>query len=280
MATTQIHLSRTAEANSADRVSAANEAIDADPTGALGSFAIHASTSTMSTNVSPQKIAAFADTAHVLDARSFRIHQAGDRDTGLRNFSSGSWSARREAFEDIWTDGRTAIYGALNTGNLGTLGGFGQFCLVIEDPESQATGIAVFPNDSAQTYTEADARVDQASAQDDATAWKDRDSLCVVERQGEAVSTSATQWPQVVCDSDNYLEVVRTGPLPLDLVTAVRVPKAVKHRVDDLKAELAISTAAEQRALKVRDADTADHLNAMNTLRDWTTTMSITIEVH
>ncbi len=214
-------------------------ALSADRTGLIARFASFVEASALSTNVAADKILAFDSHDEVLDARRVRIHQAGgDVRAGLRSFRSSLWFLRREAFESLWQHGRRFVYGAVNGGNIGTEGQYGPFCLVVADPEAlRCKALAVFPADTAQTYTDAAGRLDSSGAIAAATMWTDRSVLAICDRNCELELARATPWPDVLCAPDRYLEVVLT-PLPLAGVDEVRIRTVYRDRVEELELRL------------------------------------------
>ncbi|MCE9622688.1 MAG: hypothetical protein K8R99_10115 [Actinomycetia bacterium] len=227
-------LTGTAGANHDQRVGDASALIAADPSRALAAFETLVAASVMTTNVTADKVLAFDDASEILDARRIAIAaEGGDTGRGLSRFAKGSWAPRREAFEDLWTDGRSAVYGAVNIGGPGA--GFGDFCLVIESPDVGATGVAVFPGDSAQRYTDPASDVDEGAVLDEATAWDDRAALAVVERADDVQSRPSSEWPTVLCSPDRYLETVRLGALPLSAIASVRLASDERSELRSLR---------------------------------------------
>lgn len=228
-------LSAVAAANGPARRAQARAAIDADETGTLGRFHAFVGASAFSTNAYADKVIAFDGTGEVLDARRVRIHQAGgDERAGLAAFehSQGALSGRREGFEDLWTDGRRFVYGAVNAGGLGA-DLYGSFCLVVDDPtRPPPDALGVFPGDSVARYTGADGAVDRAKAAHEATAWDQRSDLGVIECGSRAVAESEQAWASVVCRRANYLEVSRSGPLGLGALDRVRLAREYRRRLD------------------------------------------------
>ena len=96
------------------------------------------------TNVDVEKVLSFDLADAILDRRALFVAEAGgDRAKGLAAFDAQPWSPRRQAFEDLWQDGRRFVYCAPNPGTLGALK-YGDYCLSI-DPQSleQALGLVI-----------------------------------------------------------------------------------------------------------------------------------------
>src|SRR5438270_11263450 len=122
---------------------------------------------------------------------------------------------------------------------MGTEGLFGPLCLVITDPETPpADALAVFPGDSAQRYTTGDGSINEPRAVAEATAWRDRAALALIERWSEALGTPAAHWPSIVCRADHYLEVARAGLLSPASLAEVRLRTSLRDRLADLEARL------------------------------------------
>ncbi len=265
-------LTAVAAANDVARRAEADDTVASDGSGTLARFRDHASGAQMGTNVSADKILAFDEAEEVLHARALSIRASGgDVERGLAAFAARPWSARREAFEDLWLDGRTAIYGALNTGGGGTGGKYGPFCLLVRDPDTGVSGLGLFPGDSAQRYTSEDgAFVDEPAAKEEATSWDHRSDLAVVERKGEALAVPPGRWFEVVCRPGHYLEAVHVGPLALDRMTSARLSEQYRRRLRRLR-----SRRARGAPLEPSEQTEAD---AYNVLARWRRTLSVAIE--
>lgn len=180
----------------------------------------------------------YDEAGEVLDTRRYYAERHGGTAAGLRVFAKkqGTWLARREAFEDLWEHGRTFIYGAVNAGGMGVLGDFGRICLVVQDPERRNPHVlAVFPADTAARYTDEMGAVDDRRAQEEVTAWAARGELAVLERQNEAMASTAPDWPRVLCRPEAYLEAVFAGPLPLEALSEARLPDKVRAHLRKLR---------------------------------------------
>jgi hypothetical protein len=231
-------LDTAARRNQVKRESDLHSALEGDESGVLAEFATFVARSTFSTNVAADKIIAFDESDKILDARRLRVHQAGgNRAAGLRAFAASAWSARRDAFEARWQHGRRFVYGAVNGGNMGTEGFFGGFCIVVNDPRTaEPRALAVFPADTAQTYTDEQGRLDAAATSAAATRWEDRTALAVRERADEAMASPRHEWADVLCRPNHYLEVV-IAPLALGSVDEVRLRASDLERLEELELE-------------------------------------------
>lgn len=115
----------------------------------------------VSTNVSTAKIIAFDDEERVLHARELVQRGSADPSVALAEWiERSSWNPRRQAFEDLWDDGRSTVYAALNIGGMGTEGCYGPICLFIDEPEAGSRDVGVFPHNSAGHYTDPDSGFD------------------------------------------------------------------------------------------------------------------------
>lgn len=228
-----------AQFNSATVRADALAAIEADNSGRLRHFHEVAADSELSVNVSADKIPVFDDAGEILDTRRVHIHQAaGNTVEGLRRFaaSQGRWLQRREGFEGLWNHGRRLVYGAVNSGGMGTGEPFGPYCLLIFDPCHPAPdALAVFPGDSAHRYTDEGGGVNESQARAEATAWGDRADLAVIEFGAKAVAVNDDAWPGVVCRPGRYMETVRAGTMPLATIGSARIRGGFRDRLDDLQ---------------------------------------------
>ena len=256
----------TAAANTAARQAAADASITSDTTGVLSALRALVRGSTISTNVSADKLLTYDAEGAVLHAREAAVRTAGGNEpAGLAAFAAhqGAWLQRREGFEDLWNHGRRFLYGAVNAGGMGTEGKFGPFCLVVPDPERSAPdALAVFPGDSATRYTNDGGDVHEVAAASEATAWAARGELAVLERGVEALASAASSWPEVVCREDHYLEVVRAGGLPVTEVSELRLRESFRTRLDRLRARV-----VRRDALTPEDANLAAAYDVANSWR-------------
>lgn len=229
-------LDTAARRNQVKRKSDLYSALKGDESGVLTEFAAFVARSAFGTNVAADKIIAFDECEEILDARRLRMHQAGgDRAAGLRAFAASGWFARRDAFEARWQHGRRLVYGAVNGGNMGTEGFFGGFCIVVNDPRAaEPRALAVFPADTAQTYTDEQGRLDPAAASGAATRWEDRTALAVREPADQAIASPEPEWADVLCRPNHYLEVV-IAPLALGSVGELRLRAENLERLENLE---------------------------------------------
>lgn len=229
-------MTATAASNSATRRAEAATVLAGDPSGRLMAFRdFVANDARFSTNVDCYKVVAFHEAGEVLDARRLWVHRAGGDETlGLADFASRqqAWLARREGFEDFWQYGRRLLYGVVNAGGTGT--GFGVWCLVADPGRPAPDALGVFPEDSAHRYTDSSGVVDSTRAVAEVTAWSDRAELAVIERASPAVAGADEEWPEILCRSDQYLEVTRAGAFPLSALDEVRLRAALRARLDEL----------------------------------------------
>lgn len=101
----------------------------------LSEFADQLERSLPGTNVDAHKICHYDKAAQVLHRRALFIADAdGDDVAGLAAFAAGDWSARRQAFEDLWHNGRQFVYGAPNPETLGAQK-YGAYCLILDPTE-------------------------------------------------------------------------------------------------------------------------------------------------
>jgi hypothetical protein len=220
----EVRLARVGDAGAANNASYAAQKDDVlDRHSSLDAFASMLDGARPGTNVDAHKVLHYDRQQAVLDARSLAIATAnGDVDAGLAEFNARSYSARREAFEDLWDAGRRFVYGAPNPGTLGARK-YGDYCLIIDPATLTDADTGVFPRDTAQTYTDSDANVFADLAYREVGSWQARADVALVHRGDEAVFLSDRERAELVCGADTYMEVITVGPLGLDQVIILRV---------------------------------------------------------
>jgi hypothetical protein len=252
-------LTATAAGNSPARRAQAQVTLEADSSGKLQRFQRLAASSAFSTNVDFDKVVVYDKAGGVLDTRSYYVERYGDTKVGLGAFvkAQGSWLARREAFEDLWENGRAFVYGAVNAGGMGAMGRFGPICLVVQEPERRHPhGLAAFPDDTAARYTDAAGAVNGRLAREEATAWAARGELAVIHRRSEALAAAEHDWPPVLCHPAAYLEATFAGSLPLEALGEVRVLDEVHEHLEALSSRLLTGetlTVTEENELSAYD---------------------------
>ena len=261
-------LAATAAHNSVLWQAAAAAAVAADPGGAVARFRNSAEVLDVGSNITADKLVAFGEHGRVLDGRSLAVHRAGgDEAAGLAEFGQRTWTPRREAFEDLWQGGRSAVYGALTTGGVG-LQSYGPFHLVLVAP-SAADQAAVFPGDSAQRYTDMAANLDEAAAVGEATEWSSRGEMVTAERADRASVVPEDSWQPLMESPDEYFEVVMLDPLPLTRLASVNVSR--RHARDMRKAR---ARAAAHGMLTAADQQLA---GAAEVLAGWRRTLHVSV---
>ena len=255
-------LEETANANSDARVIEAGRV--GLPSTVESAFRAHLSTSVFSTNATAAKILAFHGISEIAHARRLCIHRAGgDVRAGLANYKveQGDYFRRRTAFEKLWKRGRSLLYGAVNSGNLGALD-YGEFCLVVEDPARLPKAErAVFPGDSAIRYASSTGKLRTAKAVKEATAWKDRAELAIVKLASSIATTHPAGWPELICREGDYIEVAQIGDIPISAITEVRVGAAYRKTQMD-------GVARVSQGLPLDDA-TAMNIKATDAINRW-----------
>lgn len=120
----------------------------------IASFHEHAKTTEMSMNVDGLKASTFLTVDRLLSTFHMTLHlQNGDVaatevEYEKRQNTHGPYLLRRRAFESVFGAQDSLLYGAANTGNLGTLGRYGQFCLVLDPTTERADETYVIPHNS------------------------------------------------------------------------------------------------------------------------------------
>ncbi|WP_283614042.1 hypothetical protein [Mycolicibacterium poriferae] len=177
------------------------------------------------TNVDVEKVLSFDLADAILDRRALFVAEAGgDRAKGLAAFDAQPWSPRRQAFEDLWQDGRRFVYCAPNPGTLGALK-YGDYCLSIDPQSLEQADTGVFPADTAQTFTNDMAVVDAVRAHQEVGAWWSRSDVALSHFGEGVVNLSPEERAELICGADAYMEIVTVGPIALDQVTVLRVKK-------------------------------------------------------
>jgi hypothetical protein len=261
-----LDLNATARGNSSVRHAAADAAESSDASGVLSRFRRFAASAEFATNLSFDKVIACDETGKLLDTRSYHVHVAeGDAARGKRDFEvrQGPMLGPREGFEDLWDGGREFVYGALNAGTMG-VESFGNVCVVLVNAD------ALFPSDTAQRYVDALGNVDGARARDEATAWANRGDLAALERGRQAKVSSDSDWPEVICDGDEYLESILTHPVTLDGLSEARLRVDLRRRLETLRARRLIGEA-------LSSVETGE-LAAYDALHGWRKQHSVTIQ--
>jgi hypothetical protein len=218
------------ESNRPLRETEADGVVTADPTGRLATFRRFVDDSHWSTNVDAEKVVQFDRAGEVLDARRLCVARChGDAHRGLREFEfiQGPFLARRKAFEQMWENGESLIYGAVNAGGAGTgnsYTGFGAFCLVLNDPSiGGRPALAVFPGDTVQLYTNGVGALHEAAACAGATSWDGRAAVALLALQATLPGCEPGDWPELVCSIHAYLEAPRAGDLPVNALSEIRL---------------------------------------------------------
>lgn len=203
----------------------ARRVIQNDQSGVVSRLFELAASAEAATNVDAFKVVEYDRARRVLDARSYFVAKCGDAQLGADEFDAaqGPWLVRRQAFEDLWTHGRSLVYAALSVGGMGTEGRYGPFCLVLDVEREKPEALALFPGNTAERYTDATGRLDEALAQGEVVGWPERAHVVVIERAEEATGQPEDRWPEVVCRPDRFIEVVLGPRVPLAAVNEARV---------------------------------------------------------
>lgn len=255
-------LEATANANSGARVIEAGRV--GLPSTVESAFRAHLSTSVFSTNAAADKILAFDEISEITHMRGLCIHWAGgDARAGLAYYKvrQERWYRRRTAFEKLWKRGRSLLYGAVNSGNLGVYA-HGGFCLVVEDPTRLPKAEwALFPGNSAKRYATLAGKPRTAKAVKEATAWKDRAELAIVKLGSSIETTHPAGWPELICRKSDFIEVAQIGGIPISAITEIRVGAANWKKLMD-------GVARKRRKLPL-DAGTAMDVKAADAIIGW-----------
>lgn len=273
-------LSQTARANAQARRAQADATLAADSSGRLERFRDLSASSVFATNVQLEKLELYDRAGAVVDARTCCIVGCGgDEAAGLALFveRQEDYFVRRERFEDLWEHGRRFVYGAMHAGGAG-VPSFGPICLVLADLASQAPdALGVFPQDTAQRYTDASAAVDESRALSEATAWEDRGALAVVERAAGVLAHSPAEWPELLCSDDDYLEVDVAGPLELAAIERVLLPEDTRVELERLRAAELLRESDALLGRSISEADSAT-VRLYDVLHRWRRRTAMTIE--
>jgi hypothetical protein len=200
----------------------------------LDEFAVQVDGALPGTNADAEKVLSFDEAQAILHRRALFTAQAdGDTGAGLEAFEAQDWAPRRQAFEDLWQDGRRFVYCAPNPGALGALK-YGDYCLIVDPATLEQADTAVFPSDTAQTYTNDTALVHATLAYQEVGGWPARSEVALVHHGDRAVGLSPAERAELVCGAEMYMEVVTVGPLGLDQVAILRVQKDLWEEHDEL----------------------------------------------
>jgi len=145
-----------------------------------------------------------------------------------------AFHARRLAFDDAFTGGRTFRYAAMNAGNIG-LPRYAPYCLVLTRAFHTRLGeIAYWPGDSLEVFFTSDGSLDLASVSRQVSPHGQRHLMVAKERVDEVVAHGKTDWPVLVAREGKYFEAAFIGTVSLDAVALVRVLREEEVRLWDL----------------------------------------------
>lgn len=147
------------------------------------------------------------------------------------------WFLRREAIEKAMGVHRSAVYGALNIGNLGTVGAYGPFCVVL--PATPDNVVGVLPFNSAECYVDETGMVNKKKLGAEASTWANRGATATLRHESELPNSIRDSWADLlVCathpgNPSNFVEVVIDDQtLSLASCLIVRVDKLLQEQLD------------------------------------------------
>ncbi|MBE5459420.1 hypothetical protein [Mycobacteroides abscessus] len=189
-----------------------------------------------SSNVRADKVIEFAKADAVIDALSICIQQCGGDPVAGRakhERQQGRWLVKRVAFEGLWTDGNSFIYGAANPEGLG-VSDYGPFCLVISTSRVLGPNCGVFPGNTLDRYG-TDTGIDSDLAIRQAGRWDFAPDVAIF-AFGDTVLQEPDQsmWPTLICTDPSVLEIVTAGPIEFTDVLEVRISRSDRRRFNKL----------------------------------------------
>ena len=212
-------------------------------------FRLAAAVAPMSTNVSADKMVAYASAGMWLSTFEFVTSQQSDDPSKVDaayldaqnragpNVISLNWGDRREAFESEIDARRTARYAALNLGNAG-ISNYGLFCLVAEP--SEVDGLFVVPANSLDQYVTSPTapKVDVDRLTVEVATWRSRGDVATI-KHGPKIDSEPTSWPDLICDSTAeppvFIEVIVVPPtgesVPMSWFSETRLPAEDLDRI-------------------------------------------------
>jgi hypothetical protein len=133
---------------------------------------------------------------------------------------------RRIAFDRYFQQGESFRYGALNIGGLGAER-FGEFCVVLrQESMMTTTEVGYLQSDSLKTYV-TDEGVDGDTLAVGCSTDSGKHLLCALKHVEDLIGLAESRWPQMVCNPDEYVEVIFLGGLGADKLHAVRISRTL-----------------------------------------------------
>jgi hypothetical protein len=205
-------------------------ALCADPTTA--DFHNHAQTAKVSVNVDGQKLKANFTNKRLLSSFEHELDRvSGDAALAETSYvnAQGPYIHRRRTFESAFGRIDQMLYGVANTGNAGTLGRYGQFCVVVEIQALRADETYVIPCNSLEDsnrvngYVELSNTLKVAELTNDIAHLGDLGHVVTEERASLCATVAPSEWPSVVCNREHSLVEVLMVSEPVTSMVEVRM---------------------------------------------------------
>lgn len=143
-------------------------------------------------------------------------------------------NAPRKAFDSLFTQGKTFIYGALNPGGPG-IGIYGCFCVVIDLSRAPRHGYVM--RDSLKFYMDRDAALSDLPKFDlqrlgqDVSPESHKVHLATIKHHDSLVDTVGSRsmtFAQLLCSNSEYIEAIMEGPIRKEHIDIVLAPDWLK----------------------------------------------------
>jgi hypothetical protein len=199
---------------------------------AIADFHAHAETAKVSINVDGQKLAANVARGRMLSSFEHELDRASsNRVEAEANYAAAqkSYLPRRRVFESAFAQTDQMLYGVANSGNAGTLGKYGQFCVVIEVSAANADDTYVIPSNSLGDAKRPDGYVDlsnvlkEVELANDIAMFADLAHVVTEECATTCGAVAQPEWPSVVCGGDHALVEVLMASEPVTSVVEIRI---------------------------------------------------------
>lgn len=138
----------------------------------------------------------------------------------------GTYYEKRTAFDGFFTDGDKLRYGALNVGGAGA-SHYGDFCTVVKSASAEHKfRVAYLRGDSLKTYMLPASRVDGTAVERDAAPHSHRHCIATIKHARDVVGTAETDWPTILCNSEDFIEAIFAGEFVANDIECVRMIRA------------------------------------------------------
>jgi hypothetical protein len=149
----------------------------------------------------------------------------------------GKYYEKRVSFDTHFVDGQLFRYGALNIGCAGATR-YGEFCLVLNTTYvDQLAKLAYLKSDSLRDYMLPGPTVNEPAIREDLATHAHRHMLASIKYEQDLRGKSQTDWSEVLCNSDSYIEAIFVGDFEVTHLRLVRITLSDYQRFADLAIE-------------------------------------------